>query len=264
MGRQENDVHRDDAWCLSEKKFMNYKRLFYPECHFGGFTDVDGTIVFANRVNSLLKPEYAVLDVGCGRGVVLEDPIPLHSQLCVFKGKVAKVIGIDVDQAAAENPVVDEFHLIREDEPWPLKDHSIDLCWCDSVLEHIRDPAFFFLQARRVIRPGGYLCIRTPNLFSYFGAVARFIPAKFHASIVTRVQEGRQARDVFPTFYRCNSKWKLRQYLTKHGFDAVVYGYEAEPSYLSFSLIAYACGVLHQKLAPNFMRNTLFAFAQRK
>ena len=243
---------------------MDYQTLFYPESRFGGFSDVDGTIAFAQRVRALLNLENIVLDVGCGRGVISDDPIPRHHELVVLRGKAAKVVGIDIDPAASGNPFIDEFLLIGEDQKWPLEDQSIDLCVCDSVLEHIKDPVRFFSEARRVIKPGGYLCIRTPNLFSYFGVFARVVPSKFHAAVTTRVQSNRKPADVFPAFYRCSTKWKLRRYLTRYGFDAVVYGHEAEPSYFSFSLIAYALAALHQKVAPNFMKITLFAFAQRQ
>jgi hypothetical protein len=51
--------------------------------------------------------------------------------------------------------------------------------------------------------------------------------------------------------------------MNNHGFDCVVYGYENEPSYLAFSTIAYSLGVLHQKIAPGFLRRAIFAFGQR-
>jgi len=49
---------------------------WYPERRFGGFTHVDGTVVFYTRVNSLLDRSTVVLDMGCGRGVAAEDPVP--------------------------------------------------------------------------------------------------------------------------------------------------------------------------------------------
>ena len=63
--------------------------------------------------------------------------------------------------------------------------------------------------------------------------------------------------------YRCNTVWRLRRTLARYGFDGIAYGYEAEPSYLNFSRVAYALGVLHQKLAPGFIRPAIFVFAQR-
>ena len=243
---------------------MDYQTLFYPESRFGGFSDVDGTIAFAERVRALLNAEDSVLDVGCGRGAISDDPIARQHELVVLRGKVAKVVGIDVDPSASANPFIDEFHLIGENQKWPLNNQSINLCVCDSVLEHVQDPARFLSEAQRVIKPGGYLCIRTPNLFSYFGVFARLVPCKFHAAVATRVQSNRKTEDRFSTFYRCSTKWKLKRYLTRYGFDAVVYGHEAEPSYCSFSLVAYALAALHQKAAPTFIKTTLFAFAQRQ
>jgi len=55
---------------------MNYQEIFYPESRFGGFTDIDGTMVFYSRVNALIEPSFHVLDLGCGRGAHVEDPIP--------------------------------------------------------------------------------------------------------------------------------------------------------------------------------------------
>ena len=82
---------------------MTFKETFYPETRFGGYTDIDGTVAFYHRVNSLLKPSDVVLDVGCGRGEYVDDPVAIRKGLRVLRGKVAKVIGLDVDPAAQTN-----------------------------------------------------------------------------------------------------------------------------------------------------------------
>ena len=237
--------------------------LFYPESRFGGYTDVDGTIAFYTRVHSLLTPDSVVLDVGCGRGQYADDPVRLRRELRVFGGKCRKVIGIDVDEAAGANPYLDEFHLLAGPQ-WPLSDGVADICICDAVLEHVEDPESFFGQCRRILKPGGYLCIRTPNVMSYFGLMSMLIPNRRHAAVLERVQDSRKHEDVFPTVYKCNTRRKIRRMFRKHGLVGCVYGYEAEPSYLSFSRLFYALGVLHQKLAPKALKVTLFAFAERQ
>ena len=88
------------------------------------------------------------------------------------------------------------------------------------------------------------------------------MPNRKHAQIVANVQDNRKAADVFPTLYRCNSISQMRRALARHGFDHVVYGYEAEPAYFSFSRIVYRLGALFHKLTPNRWRTTIFAFAQ--
>jgi SAM-dependent methyltransferase len=240
---------------------MDFKNTFYPESRFGGFTDIDDTIVFYTRVNSLIQPSSVVLDVGCGRGAFADDPIPLRKNLQVFKGKCKKVIGIDIDERAQSNPFIDEFYLIEKNH-WPLENGSVDICICNYVLEHVQHPELFFSECRRVIRQGGYLCIKTPNVLSYFGMFSRLIPNRYHASLLTKIKNKKE-EDVFPAFYQCNTKRKIKRLLAKYGFDAVVYGYEPEPAYLSFSKIFYYWGVIHQRFAPDAFKIALFAFGKK-
>lgn len=237
---------------------------WYPESRFGGYSDADGTIAFYTRVRSLLQPQTVVVDVGCGRGAFRDDPVPFRRELRTLKGHCRMVIGLDLDPDAAENPYLDEFRRLPAGGSFPLDDASADLIVSDSVVEHIQDPGFFFDECARILRPGGIICIRTPNALSYLGLVARVVPNRLHARILTRVQERRKAKDVFPTVYRCNSVWSLRRYLRASGFDPVVYTHEAEPSYFAFSRLAYALGVAHQRYAPRLLRLTLFAFAQKQ
>lgn len=237
----------------------NLEEAHYPEARFGGFTDIDGTIAFYTRVNALLNPESVVVDFECGRGAHSDDPVSYRRELRNFSGRVRTTIGIDVDHVAAANPFVNEFRLLESDR-WPLEDRTVDVVLSDCVLEHLPAPNGFFSESRRVLRPGGLLCIRTTNVWSYVGIFSRLIPNRAHARILRSVQERRKEEDVFPALYRCNSLGEIRRALRTHGFDGVVYGHEAEPSYLSFSRAAYALGVLHEKIAPSRFAPTIFAF----
>ena len=236
---------------------------FYPESRFGNFTDIDGTIIFYTRVNELLKKNFTVLDTGCGRGAYGDDDVSVRKNIRIVKEKVNKVIGIDVDEKGNDNPYIDEFRLLKTDI-WPVDTDSVDLIICDSVLEHIKTPEMFFSEANRALKKDGYLCIRTPNKWNYISVISEIIPDRLHSKYVEKAQNNnRTAEDVFPVFYKCNSITKIKKMLKNHNFDSVVYGYEAEPSYLSFSRIAYFFGVLHQKLAPSIFRPAIFAFGKK-
>lgn len=233
---------------------------FYPEARFGGFTDVDGTLVFYRRVHALLAPDSVVLDFGCGRGAYQDDPVPLRRQARILRGKVGTVIGLDADPRAAHNPYIDEFQQV--DGPrWQVGDACADMVISDNVLEHLKRPADFFSEAARVLKPGGKLCIRTPNLLGYAAILSRLIPNRMHARLLGEVKDHVHAQDVFPAYYRCNTIASLRRALQEVGFSGVVYGYEAEPSYLEFSRLAYALGVLHQRFSPGWMKLAIFCFA---
>jgi SAM-dependent methyltransferase len=240
---------------------MNLKEKYYPESRFGGFTDIDGTIAFYNRVNALLNPSFVILDIGCGRGEYDSDPITLRRNLRILKGKTSKVIGLDVDKNAQSSPFLDEFRLIKGNS-WPIENESVDLILCDHVLEHLVDIPPFFSEVHRVLKNNGFLCIRTPNRWGYIALIARLIPNRYHSKFISNIGGKRKQGDVFPVLYRCNTLGKIRAMLKQNKLDGVVYGYSPEPTYLSFSSIAYALGVLHQKICPGFLKTTLFAFGQ--
>jgi SAM-dependent methyltransferase len=234
---------------------------WYREARMGGYTDVDGTIAFYGRVHSILPPDAVVADVGCGRGCHADDPVAFRRELRVLRGHAERVIGIDVDPEAADNPIIDEFRQIGPDGDFPIADGSCDLVISDFVLEHVVDPDRFFAECRRILKPGGRIALRTTNARSYVGLLSRLIPNRRHARIVERIQDERTARDVFPTQYRCNTARRLRRAMERAGFDAIVYGFESEPHYFKSPLL-YGLAVLHQRWAPRAFRLSLFAFGE--
>jgi ubiquinone/menaquinone biosynthesis C-methylase UbiE len=239
-----------------------YQRTFFPESVYGGFTDIDGTIHFYLRVNALLKDDFIVLDIGCGQGAYKDDTCRIRKELRTLMGKCQRVIGIDIDKSATDNPFLNEFRLIKSDQ-WPLEDASVDLMVCDYVLEHIKQPEKFLSECKRVLRSGGYFCFRTTNAFGYVALIARLLPTRWHQKLTARVQSGRSKEDVFPTYYRCNTISRIRSYMKDLGFDGCIYTYEAEPSYLEFSKFAYWLGTLHQRYAPKAIKLSIFGFTRK-
>lgn len=245
---------------------MEAIKYFYPESKVGGFTHFDGTVAFYLKVNALLQDDMTALDLGCGRGAYLysdDQASRFRAKLRNLKGKVAKVIGIDVDPVAAENPSIDEFYQLTIGQPWPIADHSVDLSISDMVLEHIDDPDFYFSELARVTKPGGHVCIRTVNTYGYVAMGAKLIPNRHHAKVTSRIQSDRKEEDVFPTLYKCNSVGKVRQLFKQHGFESVVYTHETEPTYFDSSTFLYFFAYLYQNWAPSMFRNTIFAFGTK-
>jgi len=240
-----------------------YELIHYPETSYGGFTGVDGTMAFYLRVNALIEPSSHVLDFGCGRGCYGEDPVALRRQMRILRGKCARVVGTDIGTDALENPYLDEVRLFQPGEPVPYPTESFDVLLADCVLEHLPDPAAFFAEARRLLKPGGSLCLRTSNLLSYFGLAAMLIPASKRAEILHRARPDRKDEDSFPTLYRCNTVFAIQKALAQQGFSGIAFGHESEPRYLGFSRLAYRFGVWHQRWAPGFLRPAIFAFATR-
>lgn len=236
---------------------------WYPESRFGGFTDIDGTVLFYSRLHALLSPHHVVVDVGCGRGAHANDPVPFRRDLRKIQGKVARVIGIDVDDTAQVNPWIDEFRKIRADGTFPLEDASCDALFSDSVLEHVPNPDGFLRECARILKPDGLLALRTTNSLGYVALGARIMPRRHHIAFLMRAQTERRAEDMFPPVYACNTRGKLRRALARSGFEGIVYSIDSEPRYFLFSRALYALAVLHQRFSPGALRLTLFAFARK-
>jgi SAM-dependent methyltransferase len=242
---------------------MNIIEKEFPEARFGGYSDIDGTVAFYGRINSLLQPEMIVLDVGCGRGgALLDDKVTFRRNFQNLKGKVQHVIGIDVDPIGDANPGIDEFRLLHG-KLWPVATESVDLIVSDFVLEHISEPNEYFKEVFRVLKPNGFYCARTSNKFGYVGLVARLIPEKKHKHVLGYAQKDRVEHDVFPTLFRANTISTLRKLISQHGLVGVVYGFEAEPSYLGFSPLLYKVGKIVHSVTPNRFRNGIFIFARK-
>lgn len=236
----------------------------YPEVLFGGFTRYDGTISFYQRVKALASKESSVLDIGCGRGAQAEDECEYRRDLRNLQGEGRRVLGIDVDPHAKANSFIDEFRLIEDVANWPIADASIDLALSDFVLEHLEEPPVFFCELHRVVKPGGFVCFRTPNRKSYVSIASRLTPNRFHARVASSVQGDRKHEDVFPTYYRCNTRRRITGLLKEHGFDACIHTINGEPSYLRFSNLAYRIGAWMHRLTPPMWAVNFLVYARKK
>ena len=233
-----------------------WQRIF-PEHPAGGFGRLDPTVQFYGRVHALLDPEATVVDLGAGRGRFTEDDSSYSRRLQMLRGTVRRVIGVDIDPAVKENPSLDEAIVWEPGLPIDLPDASVDLVLSDYTFEHIDDPKVVVGELDRILKPGGWVCARTPNRWGFIAVGARLVPNSVHARMLRRLEPQRQERDVFPTRYRLNSLGQLRR-----GFPAPdwsVHGYATgEPAYVGRSraltyLLFGLLRILPMRLQPMYL-----------
>jgi 2-polyprenyl-3-methyl-5-hydroxy-6-metoxy-1,4-benzoquinol methylase len=119
-----------------------------------------------------LRPGARVLDLGCGRGVILG----------ALADRGFEVHGVEISLEAARG--ADPRAEIRiaprlADAGYPAAYFDEVVIW--HVLEHLPDPKGALLEARRVLRPGGRLVVAVPNLSSLQARWAG--PAWFHLDL---------------------------------------------------------------------------------
>jgi SAM-dependent methyltransferase len=101
-----------------------------------------------------VSSEGIAVDVGCGSGAFA---ITLQRS-----GYFRRVIGVDLSEscvAAARQQGVESILGSIE----ALEESLADLIVCNELIEHLFDPAPFLSACHRVLRPGGVLCLSTPN-----------------------------------------------------------------------------------------------------
>ncbi|MGN6250451.1 MAG: class I SAM-dependent methyltransferase [Marmoricola sp.] len=233
-----------------------WQRL-YPEHAAGGYGRGDATVQFYGRVDALLRPDHVVVDFGAGRGQPFDGPVTYGQRLQTLRGRVAKVIGVDIDPVVKQNPSLDEALVWTPGLPIDLPDGSVDVIVSDYTFEHIDDPEAVAAEFERILKPGGWVCARTPNRRGFIAVGARIVPNAAHGRWLRRLQPGRQVRDVFPTRYRLNTLGQVRGVFARptwevHGFATGEPAYVGESPVLTYLLFGML-RVLPMRLQPMYL-----------
>ena len=198
---------------------------------------------FEQRLKQVISSGDRILDAGCGAGKFFR--MGLARQLGCY------VVGVDLQPNLATNLAID-LGVRANLKDLPFSAGSFDVVNCRLVIEHLDDPLAALRGFHRVLKPGGRLAIFTPNLLHYFGAAARCTPHWFHLWFNSKVR-GFDANDIFRTYYRANTRRRLRALLRESGFSrAEVALYEGAPKVLAFNRLLYGMGLAYERLVKRF------------
>lgn len=193
-------------------------------------------------VRSHVAPESHVLDLGCGRGGVVE----------LFWAQVKVAAGLDPDAPSLSEHRAGGMPVIRGvGERLPFVDESFDLIVCLWVLEHLREPRVTFAEVRRVLRPRGHFVFVTPNLrnpMMVMNRLGKALPG-LQRRVVPRLY-GRTDADTFPVRYRANTIHAIRELARESGMDVYDLRVVSDPTYLAVNNFMFRASVLSDRLMP--------------
>ena len=188
------------------------------------------TEVFANWVRHYLRPSSRILDIGCGRGGLVEQ----------LEHSLTQIVGIDPDWNSLQEHRLNLPRVVAISNDLPFATNSFDVTYASWVLEHLQEPLQTFASLSRVLRPGGVFVFITPNgrhpLATLNHSLGRF--GQVQGKLVERFYD-RAADDAFPTYYRANKQNEIESLCQQTGLVLERLTAVADPTYLAFNQIMY-------------------------
>ena len=188
-----------------------------------------------------LSPDRRVLDLGCGRGGVME----------LFWRAVRRAVGLDPDLASLREHRAGFPRVCGLGDGLPFAAGSFDLVVALWVFEHLAAPERVLAEVHRVLAPGGRLLFLTPNarhpliLFNRFSwawpAVQKLLVPRLY---------GRAEADTFRVRYQANTASQLRHLARQASFRVASLTAIPDPTYLAFNPLLFEASVLFERLLP--------------
>ena len=199
------------------------------------------TARFQRRIVACVTPTSHILDLGCGRGGVVER-----------LGTTGQWIGCDPDwHSLKEHRVVGLWRSQAFSERLPFADGTFDIVIASWVLEHLPQPVKTWREITRVLRPGGRFFFLTPNRHHLIPRLGAWLAQlrKLQAPLVTAIYR-RAAADTFPVYYRANAFEALERLGVETGLRLVQMEWVDDPSYFGWTESCFAFAARLGMLLP--------------
>ena len=202
-------MKRNKKTCASEV----YDKKYYTEfCHTPDEFSKGGVLSSYSFIRDLLAPKKGerILDIGCGRGEIVQD--------CTRLGAYA--VGIDYSQDAVQIAKKNNCrYILRAGATHlPFVNETFDKILLMEVIEHLDDDDIdaCLEEMKRVLKNNGYLVVTTPNSWNK----TLFFLVKLFNLIGIKIKW--MSRDD-PYHINLLNPIQLRRLLRKHGFRVTLF-----------------------------------------
>jgi SAM-dependent methyltransferase len=193
-------------------------------------------------VRALLTPDSRVLDLGCGRGGLVE----------LIWRDVKLAAGLDPDIPSLSEHRAPGMPALRGvGEHLPFAADSFDIVVSVWVLEHLKEPSKVLREVARVLRPSGHFVFLTPNLLNplvSMNRIGKAIPL-LQTRLVSRFY-GRREADTFPVQYRANTARTIERLAEASDLRVAELRVVPDPTYLALNGLMFRASVLAERLMP--------------
>jgi 2-polyprenyl-3-methyl-5-hydroxy-6-metoxy-1,4-benzoquinol methylase len=115
----------------------------------------------------------------CGRGVVVDVGCGTGSLREFVGGRFDRYVGVDLIRYANFPEDAEFIKVDLETGGIPLPDGSADVVASVETIEHLENPRAFIRELVRLVRPGGWLVVTTPNQLSLLSKLTLVVKNQF-------------------------------------------------------------------------------------
>lgn len=184
------------------------------------------TEVYADLVRAHLRLGSRVLDLGCGRGGLVEQ----------LSHPLNQIAGVDPDELSLREHRLALPRTVGLSDSLPFASNTFDVAFASWLLEHLERPLSTFNQISRVLKPGGVFVFITPNTRHPLSALNRSLGkfSQLQGRLVERFY-GRAETDAFSTYYRANSETAVSDLCREANLEIKQLLLIPDPTYLAFN-----------------------------
>jgi ubiquinone/menaquinone biosynthesis C-methylase UbiE len=215
--------------------------------------------VYEDVLNEQIDNDTVWLDIGCGRRLcgdeTLNAELPRRARL---------VVGCDRDPHLSRHSSIENL-VLCDAAALPFRHGAFNLVTASMVLEHLEKPDVVFAEVARISQPRSAFVVFTPNRFNYAMVIASVTPFWFHvlwkklSHYFARGEWRDFDDDLFPTWYRANTRGRLRRLMGKAAFDEAQLQYLSLAHSFGFIRPLYALSLLFERLIDRFRLDRLKA-----
>ena len=172
---------------------------------------------YKDTLKNYINENTQWLDLGCGHQLLPRYmPSSKEEELSMIES-IKMIVGIDYCYDSLQKHRTIKYKNIGDIENLPFKDNSFNLITANMVVEHIENPTPALDEVFRILKPKGIFIFHTTNVLNYQTFLTFLIPDLVKNKLIEFL-EGRKEEDVFPAYYRMNSRKKNKAISTNERF----------------------------------------------
>ncbi|MDT7889012.1 MAG: methyltransferase domain-containing protein [Desulfurococcales archaeon] len=153
-----------------------------------------------------------------------------------FTAEIVNILGVkeavivDINESALKQASSKGFKSYKVDvarEPLPFPNNYFDVVVMVEVVEHLYDPDYAISEVRRVLKPGGFIVISTPNLAWWVNRLVLLLGFQpYFSSPSTRFNVGKLLKSPYerpgaPGHIRLFTFKAFKEFIELHGFRII-------------------------------------------